>query len=89
MAELRSARHDARVNDLRPALGTRLRDLRKRLGLSQEDLAHRAGVHWTYLSDLERGRQTLTLDVMNRIARASGVTLAEFFAPFDRPFKLQ
>jgi transcriptional regulator with XRE-family HTH domain len=37
---------------------------------------------------LERGRQTPTLDVVNRIARACGVTLAEFFAPFDQPFKL-
>ena len=68
------------MKDLRPSLGTRIRDLRRSLGLSQEELGHRARLHWTYLSDLKRGRQTPTLDVVNRLARALGVTLAEFFA---------
>ena len=57
--------------------------------LSQEALADRARLHWTYLSDLERGRQTPTVDVVNRLARALGVTLAEFFAPFDEPFRVR
>jgi transcriptional regulator with XRE-family HTH domain len=77
------------VNDLRPALGTRLKELRTRLGISQEELASRASMHWTYLSDLERGRQTPTLDMLNRVARALGVTLADFFAPLDEPFRLR
>jgi transcriptional regulator with XRE-family HTH domain len=46
-------------------------------------------MHWTYLSDLERGRQTPTLDLLNRVARGLGVTLAEFFFPLDRPFRLR
>jgi transcriptional regulator with XRE-family HTH domain len=58
-------------------------------GLSQEELADRARLHWTYLSDLERGRQTPTLDVVNRLACALGVTLAEFFGPFDTPFRVR
>jgi transcriptional regulator with XRE-family HTH domain len=56
------------------------------LDLSQEELSHRARLHATYLSDLERGEQTPTLDVVNRLARALGVTLAGFFGPLDRPF---
>ena len=84
-----SARHDAGVKDLRPALGGRIRQLRRSLDLSQEELAHRARLHWTYLSDLERGQQTPTLDVVNRLARALGVTLAGFFAPLDEPFRLR
>ena len=59
------------------------------LGLSQEELADRVRLHWTDLSDLERGRQTPTLDVINRLARALGVTLAEFFAPFDESFRVR
>jgi len=77
------------VNDLRPALGARIRDLRRKADRSQEDLAERAGMHWTYLSDLERGRQTPTLDVVNRLARALGVTLAKFFSPFDEPYRVR
>lgn len=77
------------MNDLQPALGVRLKELRRLQGLSQEDLSDRAGLHWTYLSDLERGRQTPTMDVVNRLARACRVTLADFFAPFDKPFRRQ
>lgn len=77
------------VNDLRPALGARIRELRRSLGVSQEELAGRAGLHWTYLSDLERGRQTPTMDVVNRLAKGCGVTLAEFFAPFDQTFRVR
>ena len=77
------------MQDLRPALGARIRALRRGLKLSQEALADRAGLHWTYLSDLERGQQTPTLDVVNRLARALGVTLAAFFAPLDQPYRVR
>jgi len=77
------------VHDLRPALAARLKELRHRAKISQEELGSRAGLHWTYLSDLERGRQTPTLDVVNRLARGLGVTLADFFSPFDQPYRLR
>ena len=77
------------VQDLRPRFGARLRQLRKEHALTQEELAHRASVHWTYVSDLERARQTPTLDVVNRLAQALQVTLAEFFAPFDRTYRVR
>ena len=77
------------MKDLRPALGGRIRNLRRRHGLSQEDLADRAGLHWTYVSDLERGQQTPTVDVVNRLARALGMTLAKFFAPLDESYRLR
>ena len=75
------------VDDLRAAFGARVRVLRRERQLSQEALAERADLHWTYVSDLERGEQTPTLDVVNRLARALRVSLAEFFAPFDRGFR--
>ena len=75
------------MEDLRAAFGARLRQLRKVRALSQEELAHRAALHWTYVSDLERARQTPTLDVINRIARGLDVTLAEFFSPFQKKFR--
>ncbi len=57
--------------------------------LRKEELASRAGLHPTYLSDLERGEQTPTLDVVNRIGSGVGVTLAEFFAPFEEPYRVR
>src|SRR5262249_37327760 len=66
----RPGRHDADVHDLRPALGARIKELPRGLEISQEALASRAGLQWTYLSDLERGRQTPTVDLVNRLAQA-------------------
>ena len=77
------------MHDLRPTLGARIKELRKRLGISQEELAHRANLHWTYVSDLERGMQSPTIDVINRLARGLGVSLAEFFSPFDQSYRLR
>ena len=64
------------MKDLRSAFGGRILELRKRAELSQEELAARASLYSTYLSDLERGRQSPTLDVVNRIARGLRVTMA-------------
>ena len=75
------------VDDLRQVFGERLRQLRRKQGLSQEETAHRARVHVTYLSDLERGQQTPTLDVVNRLSSALQVTLAEVFAPLNRRYR--
>jgi transcriptional regulator with XRE-family HTH domain len=55
--------------------------------LSQEELAHRAKMHATYLSDLERGTQTPSLDLVNRLSSALKVSLAELFQPFSRRFR--
>lgn len=75
------------MNDLRQALGRRIKELRRRLGITQEELADRAGMHWSYLSDLERGEQTPTLDMLNRLAHGLDVTLAEFFGSFTQPYR--
>lgn len=54
----------------RRVLGQNLRALRKRAGLSQEKLAERANLHPTYLSDIERGVENVSLDVLMRLADA-------------------
>jgi transcriptional regulator with XRE-family HTH domain len=68
------------VDDLRGAFGRRIRELRKDKGLSQEALAERAGLHWTYVSGVERGLRTPGLDVIGRLATALGLSPAELFA---------
>lgn len=75
------------MRDLRSAFGARIRELRDRAELSQEELAARAHLHATYLSDLERGRQSPTLDVVNRVARGLKVTIADLFAPLNEPYR--
>jgi XRE family transcriptional regulator, regulator of sulfur utilization len=68
------------VEDLRSAFGRRIRELRMRLNLSQEQLAERADLHWTYVSEVERGRRGPSLDVIGRLAVGLRIPLSEMFA---------
>nr|WP_285829984.1 helix-turn-helix transcriptional regulator [Bacteroides acidifaciens] len=43
---------------------------RIRLGLSQEAVAVRTGLHRTYISAVERGKRSISLDNIQRIADA-------------------
>lgn len=65
------------MDDLRPALGRRIRALREQLDISQEQLAERAGLHWTYVSGIERGRRNPGLNTLGRLAKALRVSLAD------------
>ena len=57
--------------------GMRIRYLRKQKGWSQEDLALNSGINKNYISDLERGRRNPTLVVMEKIAIAFNIPIAE------------
>lgn len=54
------------------AFGLTIRDARVRADWTQEELADPAGVHMTYVSDLERGLKSPTLDVVEKLAAALG-----------------
>jgi transcriptional regulator with XRE-family HTH domain len=52
-----------------------LRRIRKLHGISQEKLAELANLHRTYIGSVERGERNITIDNMERLARALGVTI--------------
>ena len=56
-------------------LGRRIRAARKAQGLTQVDLAEIAGVGPRFLSELERGKDTVRLGLALRIARLVGLDL--------------
>jgi len=58
------------IKDLRKAIGGVLRAKRESLGLSQEEVADRAAVDRTYVSILERGLKSPTLETFERICWA-------------------
>ena len=62
--------------DLKTAIGNVLRVKREKLAVSQEELAERAGVDRTYVSILERGLKSPTVETLERICDALG-TLPE------------
>ena len=59
--------------------GNRLREIRQEQCLTQEELAHRAGLNRTYIGDIERGEKNLTLASMEKLTKALGVKMRDFF----------
>jgi transcriptional regulator with XRE-family HTH domain len=57
--------------------GSVLREKREEAGISQEELADRAGLHRTYVSLIERGKRTASIEVVRRVASALGVSMAD------------
>lgn len=52
-----------------------LRKARLAKGLSQEDLAELASLHRTYVGSVERAERNVSIDNMERLAAAMGVSL--------------
>lgn len=64
-----------RTTSARLRFAENLRKTRKEQGISQEKLAELAELHRTYIGSVERGERNLTIDNMERLARALGVTI--------------
>jgi len=67
------------MSDLMNNIGGRIRNLRKDKGWSQEELAERAGLHFTYIGKIERSEHRVTIESLEKVTRAFGITLEEFF----------
>ncbi|MGH7720972.1 MAG: helix-turn-helix domain-containing protein [Gemmatimonadaceae bacterium] len=63
--------------------GQAVRRLREKQGYSQEELARVARFHRTYASEIERGKTNISLAVIERIAKALKMSLAELFRAVD------
>ena len=61
--------------DIRVKFGKRVRKARLAKGFSQEELAHEADSNRTYISDVERGTRNPSIEVVERIAKALGVSM--------------
>ncbi len=62
--------------DVKKHFGTSVRNWRNQLGLSQEQLAERADLHRTYISDVERGARNVSLESIEKLARALEVSVS-------------
>jgi transcriptional regulator with XRE-family HTH domain len=63
-----------------PGLARAIRSLRTERGLSQEEVGLRAGIHPTWVSHLESGRNNPAWGSVRRVARALDVKLSELAA---------
>ena len=62
--------------------GNKVRKERTKLGLSQERLAAKAGVHRTYIGMIERAEKNITLENIEKVAKALNLKLSDFFSDF-------
>ena len=57
---------------------------KERFGISQEELGFRADVHRTYISQLERGLKSPTLNMILRLSRALKASASKLVATVER-----
>ena len=70
---------------LQKTIGKRVRDLRiVKLDMNQEQFAEKLGWDRTYISRVESGNQNITIENLNKICNALGVSLKDFFSTFDQ-----
>ncbi len=62
-----------------------VKSLRKKLGWSQELLAEKTGVSAPYITQIEAGKRTPSLDIVERLASALGVEYKSLFEPDGSP----
>ncbi len=62
--------------------GKKVREERDKLDFSQEELASRAGVHRTYIGMIERAEKNITLENIEKVAKALNLKLSDFFRDF-------
>jgi transcriptional regulator with XRE-family HTH domain len=64
---------------LRKKLGRAVRRLRSDAGHSQESFADECRLHRTYIGSIERGETNISLENLERIARALGIPVSRLF----------
>lgn len=69
---------------LREALAHVLKSQRGQKALSQEELGSRANLHRTYISQLERGLKSPTLDSLSLICGVLGIEVSELLHLVER-----
>lgn len=75
--------HEA-IQDGRALIGANLRKRRHALGLSQEKVATLAGLHWTYVSSVERAQRNISIDNICKLAAALGIHPRDLLVPDKR-----
>src|SRR2546423_7241258 len=66
-------------------VGERLRALRRSRRATLRTVAERSGLSESFLSQVERGRSSASIESLRRVAEALGVSMADLFEPSGVP----
>jgi transcriptional regulator with XRE-family HTH domain len=71
--------------DIKEKIGLKVKQLREQKSFSIEYLANISNVDRTYISDIEKGKRNVSIQIMEKIILALDTDLMEFFN--DNRFK--
>lgn len=65
------------IDDIKLKLGQKIKEIRIKEGYSQEELASLSKLHRTYISDIERGERNVSVQNIEKIAKALKIDPSE------------
>lgn len=65
------------MDSIKKEVGIRIRQYRTQLKMSQEKLAELADLNTVYIGVIERGEKNPSIDILYRISKGLGISLAE------------
>jgi transcriptional regulator with XRE-family HTH domain len=91
MQDVNEASRAAAIRLARVALGSRLREIRESRGMTLTALARQAGLSRSFYTQVEYGRQTISVERAFTLANVLGVEMTELFGafppvPYARPY---
>ncbi|WP_233264550.1 MULTISPECIES: helix-turn-helix domain-containing protein [unclassified Flavobacterium] len=73
--------------DIKEKFGHKVKELRENKGFSIEQLANISNVDRNYISDIEKGKRNVSIEIMEKIILALDTEFMEFFN--DKKFKIK
>ena len=66
--------------DIKQKFWLKVKQIRKEQGISQEKLAEKSRLHRTYIWMIERGERNVTIENIEKVAKALGVSIQDLFS---------
>lgn len=64
-------------------LGAAIMMCRRNQLISQEDFARKAGITRSYMSSIENGKRVVSVSIIEKCAKALGISMSELFNGID------
>lgn len=71
-------------DNIQMLFGCAIRKFRTERQISQETFADMCGLHRTYISDIERGLRNVSLENIDKIAKALNMKISDIFKEIER-----
>ena len=72
------------MSKIQVSFGNTIRKIRLSKGISQESFADLCGLHRTYISDVELGKRNISIENIEKVAKALNVQISEIFKEVEK-----